>query len=173
MSAVPAAVLAVALAAEALAREVGYREPDTLFIAGLLHEIGKLVLGNYLESYYEAVLREVSDSRMDFLEIEDEHLGTNHAKVGSMLASHWGLPEVLVECIGAHHDPRLATEYHAEAAIVHLADHLALMLGIGWGIDGLKYTFHSAAVEGLRIPEDVIYDIMLDLPERMKLAEIV
>lgn len=100
---------------------------ETLFIAGLLHDIGQLVLYNRLpKQAHEAFLYALGGrGEMDPQAAEREVIGYDHAQIGGGVASLWHLPSVLRECIAFHHDPLNAQDFAQEAALVHIANSVA------------------------------------------------
>lgn len=118
-----------ALAARHLAKEARRCDPDTLFTAGLLHDIGELIIFNRLPEQAKTALMMVLDSQDELAvhEAEQEVIGFDHADVGGELARQWQLPSVLVECIAYHHNVAAASQHPREASLVHIANILALM----------------------------------------------
>jgi len=118
-----------ALIARYLARKARRCDPDTLFTAGLLHDIGELVIFNRRPAEAKQALLMVLDSGDDVPVhlAEQQVMGFDHAAVGGELARQWNLPPVLTECITFHHDLAHAEHHARETALVHLANALALM----------------------------------------------
>ena len=139
--------VAVAVAAQLLARRRGLAQPGLLFTAGLLHDTGKIVLNEYVQREYAEIVRRVTQERLSFCEVEQEVLGCTHAEVGARLAEAWSLPDVLVDCIRYHHDPDTRPTADSRVDVVHLADAVCILFGLGTGDDGLCYR-PSAAVLG-------------------------
>lgn len=104
-------------------------QADVLFIAGLLHDIGTLVIFNKLpDAAREALLYSIEGPEgTEIYQAEREIIHFDHAQVGAELARHWQLPEVLQECIAFHHEPEQAKNYPVETAIVHIANSLAVL----------------------------------------------
>lgn len=126
--------LGVAMTSHILASRAHMRNPEELFVAGLMHDIGKVVLyvkwpdtGSKLTQAAQA-LRE-KDPTM--LQVEEAVLSLSHADVGGCLAQAWHLPTTLREPIQYHHHPTLAREATQQTAIVHVADVLVKALGCG------------------------------------------
>lgn len=118
-----------ALAARQLAREARRCDPDTLFTAGLLHDIGELIIFNRLPAQAKQALLLVLDSQdeLPVYEAERQAMGFDHTDVGSELARQWHLPPVLIECIAHHHNLAAAKLHPRETALVHIANIIALM----------------------------------------------
>lgn len=99
---------------------------DHAFTAGVLHDIGKLVLATHMtESFAECFHRSLLEDRPLF-EIEREVLGATHAEIGGYLLGLWGLPDPVVEAVAFHHEPSLVShdEFDVVSA-VHVANYLA------------------------------------------------
>jgi putative nucleotidyltransferase with HDIG domain len=124
--------LLCALAARHLAKEARRCDPDALFTAGLLHDIGELVIFNRLPEQARQALELVLDSQDEIQVHEAEYqvLGFDHAEVGGELAREWKLPPLLEECIAHHHAITAAKRYPRETALVHIANIIALMAEI-------------------------------------------
>jgi putative nucleotidyltransferase with HDIG domain len=117
-----------ALLAHELAKISKIVNADTMFTAGLLHDIGHLVMFNRVpeESAASILLTIQGELSMEPYQAEKQVLGFDHAEVGAALARQWGLPEILVSCIGFHHDLHSATEEHiAAVAHIHIANVIA------------------------------------------------
>ncbi|MFA6921220.1 MAG: HDOD domain-containing protein [Gallionella sp.] len=118
-----------ALVARILAKQARGCDPSTVFTAGLLHDIGELIIFNRLPEQARASLLLVLDQvdNLPVYQAERQVLGFDHAEVGGELARQWGLPPLLIECIACHHDIAKAQHYPRETALVHLADLIAQM----------------------------------------------
>lgn len=114
---------AVALAAKSLAQRSGASE-GLAFVAGLLHDIGRLVLVSSFPQHTRAVIRAAACSAQEtgWLCAEQRTLGTDHAAIGQLLAEHWRFPRVLSEAIGTHHTPDVSAG--GLAPLIHVADLL-------------------------------------------------
>ena len=124
--------LLCALAARLLAREARRCDPEALFTAGLLHDIGELVLFNRLPEQSKDALLLVLDSleEMSIADAERQIAGIDHAEVGGELARQWQLPPLLEECIAYHHDISKAKRHPRETALIHIANIVAQMAEI-------------------------------------------
>jgi HD-like signal output (HDOD) protein/CheY-like chemotaxis protein len=103
---------------------------DEAFIAGMLHDIGKLVLAANFTENFNRVLQLTLDEKLEYVAAEEQIFGANHADVGGYLLGLWGLPVPVVEAIALHHRPGKAmqksfsplTAVHAANGIVHERD---------------------------------------------------
>lgn len=118
-----------ALAARALAKQARKCDPDAVFTAALLHDIGELVIFNRMPQQAKESLLLVLDSgdELPVYQAERQIMGFDHSQVGGELARQWKLPPMLEECIEFHHDISVAQRFPREAALVHIANILALM----------------------------------------------
>lgn len=158
---------ATAMASRLLARQSKYAAGDVAYTAGLLHDIGKVILNHYLEAAYQPVVDEVMNNGASFYDAESRILGFNHAEVGAKVAAKWNLPTHLVEAIANHHTPGKANVDPKLTAIVHLADSLTMMMGIGLGIDGLLYPMEEDAIKLLGLSSEVLEDTISRLTDVM------
>ncbi|MDX9768312.1 MAG: HDOD domain-containing protein [Ectothiorhodospiraceae bacterium] len=118
-----------AVAARLMAEKVLPARSESIFVAGLLHDIGRLVIFKRLpEKAHEAYLLGLAQGGgMEPQAAERAVMGFDHAQVGGALAQEWCLPQSLQECIRCHHEPRAADAFQVEAAIVHIANTVAHM----------------------------------------------
>jgi len=144
--------IASALAAELVAQEISYPQVETAYTAGLLQDVGKIVLAEFVENAAEAIQALLADG-MAWQEAEGRALGMTHPEVGARLLSRWGFPEAIVEAVRTHHRPSEAAVDPTLAAISHLADALKMTLGVGLGADGLAYELDESALGALGLAE--------------------
>lgn len=147
-----------------LAQRHGYREPDNVFTAALLRDLGKIVLERYV-GQSRAALDQASRSNTrptGYDELEKAILGLSHMEVGMRLAEKWNLPRVLQLSVGYHHHP---SELPADASMterqvvtyVHLADCFTMMMGVGIGGDGLQYPLDVPALRWIGVDVNAGY----------------
>jgi HD-like signal output (HDOD) protein len=147
----------------------GTREinPDVAFTSGILHDIGKAVISEYLRDMTGLLLAEVQEQKAaDFLEAERQALGFDHAMLGEAVALHWQLPEPYPQVVRFHHAPMLAPEaWRHEVFCAHLGDLIAMMGGTGTGADTLLYRLDEHFEEFFRFPESWLEGILLTVSE--------
>ena len=132
--------------AQVLARHGGL-DQEQAFTAGLLHDIGKLILAAYFEDDFSRVLDWRDEHDCLIREAEESVLGFDHTEIGARVARHWKLPKLLVDAIHFHH--ALPGKVTPLAVLVHVADILCRGLDIGHGGDDLIPILHSNALPRL------------------------
>jgi putative nucleotidyltransferase with HDIG domain len=117
--------LATAVVAEWLAQALRYPNAEEAYICGLLHDIGKLFLDQFVLNDYPRIVEYVQHYRMQLWQVEEKLIGIDHAGVGGLIAERWNFPVVLVDAIRFHHVPSFARINRALPAIVNVANSLA------------------------------------------------
>lgn len=127
--------IGVAIAARTIGEFISYDEPEELFVGGLLHDIGKVIMHQFMEEDFEKLIKNVIKTKSLMYKKEKRILGYNHPEVGMMLAKKWKLADKISDMIAYHHRPFLSKNYKREAAIINLADCIARALEIGYAGD--------------------------------------
>lgn len=142
-----------AIASRFIAKQIKYPNPEEAYIAGLLRDIGKTILNQHMEKEYAEVLSKIEIDNVSFLDAEREVLGFNHAEIGEKVAEKWNLPKALVDAIGHHHTPEQSNVNPLLVSIVHIADAITMMMGVGLGVDGLAYNLSPMAIDIIGLDE--------------------
>lgn len=159
--------LGVAVGAKMIAKRKG-GSPDEAYHAGLLCDVGKLVIDRLLRA---SGIPAGDLRRYNFIDIERVQFGVDHATLGGEMANRWRLPESLRAAIAYHHAPQAAGEHLKIAATVHIADSVMMMLGVGVGCDGLQYTLDDRSISLLGVTERDISDVYEEVLRQIQLAE--
>jgi putative nucleotidyltransferase with HDIG domain len=120
----------VADAASVVAAQVEGADRDVAFTAGLLHDLGKVVLAGFFPEDADQVRELMDREGLSYRQAEKAH-DAEHAKIGSALCEYWDLPPRLAEAVGMHHDLHSGLVYFQDAALVHLADFLSREAQVG------------------------------------------
>lgn len=126
--------LGCAFMAKGIARILHYRISGEIFVAGLLHDIGRIVLNQYFPHKFSELVTHIVDRGVSQSEAEVGTLGMTHGALGHLLADHWNLPLSISEAIHHHHDPAQSTHNPVMTAIIHVADFLCIEKGLHSGI---------------------------------------
>lgn len=155
--------VAVAVGAETLAASLQRNAPPQTFTAGLLHDIGKIVLGTFLEVDAAPILALAREKGIPFDAAEREILGIDHAEAGAALLAAWSIPSTIVEVVQWHHAPEGVAGDKTVVDLVHMADLLVTQCGVGMGIDGLSYRPNPQTLERLQLDHRAAEKVALSL----------
>jgi putative nucleotidyltransferase with HDIG domain len=140
--------IAVSVASEGLVRALGIAPEEEIFTAALLHDVGKLVLGAFVQENAGALSVDPA-SEAEFQEEEKRVLGLDHAEVGARILESWSFPDRIIDAVRYHHRPDDMDPADTMIDLVHVANVLCRMIGVGIGRDGLQYAPAPGATERL------------------------
>lgn len=163
--------VAVALASSAVAQHVKLPNAGLVFTAGLLHDIGKVVMNEYVAEQFAEIVRVVNTEKTDFLTAERQVLGCTHEEIGGLVAEQWKLPEPIVCCIRYHHNPGALDTPDSLVDNVYLANCVCLLLGVGLGDDGLCYRADPAVMERMGLREQDLEQVGAQTLAELKRVE--
>ncbi len=152
--------LGCAVAAGAIAKVTGRGNPEEVTAAGLLHDLGKVVLYKQLPDAFVHIVDAAERTGRSFLDVEREELGTDHGEIASWLVEKWRFPTCLAEPITWHHAPARACVARDETAIVHVANALVRALGDGSGGDRRLAPIDATAWARLALSADALDAIL-------------
>ena len=165
---------AVAATSRYLSTKLKMGDPEEAYIGGLMHDIGKIVLNDYVRFGYSIILRLVEEDHLSFCEAERQVLGFDHAQVGGLVMEQWNLPDSYSYMTAYHHMPEALPEEGHECIkvldVVHVCNMICLMLGIGIGADGIQYRISPESLDRLGIG-DQTEDIMAELVDVISAME--
>ena len=116
--------LATAMACEWLAKALSYPDPEEAYVSGLLHDIGKLLLDQFVLTDYTRMVDFIQQYNIPLWQVEEKLIGVDHAKVGGLIAERWGFPPILIDAIRFHHYPSFARGLPKLPAIVNLGNSI-------------------------------------------------
>lgn len=145
-------LIAVAVGGEELARTLDIKPPIHTFTTGLLHDVGKVVMGTFAAIDAGPIFEHAVNEGISFEKAEADLLGIDHAEVGALLLEDWQLPEEITQAVRWHHEPEQFTGDDTRVVdLVHVAVNLSMQCGIGVGRDGLHYHASPVVIERLRL----------------------
>ena len=168
--------LCTAIGAREIARLSKTINPASAYTAGLLHDIGKPVIDQWLAGSTAKMIEQAHENNEDFHALERKKIQTDHAETGGLLLAKWGLPENLRQAVAFHHCPSKAPEKDRPLTFsVHLGDILSMMAGIGTSADSLLYSMDSGYTAYLNIKpeqtEQIVFDIVQEYQKILKALE--
>jgi len=140
--------------------------PDVAFTAGILHDIGKVVLAQYFKKVFRQVAAEVEKNPNEpFAEVERRIMGYDHAELGGKLLTIWKFPPDLCEAVSFQYTPEKAKISPELASLVHISNQIALAAGVGVDTGGLAEPLSKFALTTLRLTDADIEMLYAGLPE--------
>lgn len=145
--------------------------PEEMYVCGLLHDVGKVVLLQGLGPRYLELARIAVEKDHSLYQIERHALGFSHTDVGAMVAHRWGLPDQIAKAIQFHHGPRDEVSRNVVVSIVAHANLVAHRIRMG-GAELARAVFDEATMQQLGLSPDGLADVLdfADLNQHVKAA---
>ena len=105
------------------------------FVAALIHDIGKFILDQFFGEKFKHILEFAEESKRDLLDVEHEVLGCTHTDIGAWLLKRWNFPDSIYSAVLYHHTPEKAEGFEHLTSVIHVADMLCELWGIGFDTD--------------------------------------
>jgi len=151
-----------------IAKVIKYPKVEEAFLAGLLHDIGKVVLNLKIPDKTREIVQEVyNNPGVSFMQAEQEMFGFNHAQVGKLIARKWNFAETIEETIGCHHDPRQARILPVLTVIVNFGNLVCHKLEVGPTRNPDLDLFEFESTRLLRFNEESLGKLMAEVGELM------
>jgi len=160
--------LACARTCGIIARYLDLEDPEEICVTGLLHDLGKVVVGEHMQQVFQEVLARVEERNMLFYEAEEDVMEVTHANIGGWLLEKWQLPGQLVEPIMYHHNFHASRRHSERTAVVHLADILVRAEGFGSGGDRRIPVLVPEALDTLKLKPAHLREIMDEMVNQMR-----
>jgi HD-like signal output (HDOD) protein len=159
--------IACGLIARELASYKSNLDSEKFFIAGMLHDIGQIVLCSKLPLLTMKFLLDLQSQSEQIDCLEKEELGFDHADLGAALLKKWNLSDFHVEMVAFHHKPQLSPNFQYEASILYFADVLASTMQLGSsGEKPVSQNFVEEAWENLEISDQIsLFDLKQKVAE--------
>jgi putative nucleotidyltransferase with HDIG domain len=159
--------LGAGVAANLIARKLGLPECEEIATAGLLHDIGKVIISLKCSDAERQIRRVIRDRQVYMREAEREVIDTDHAEVGGWLAKSWFLPDKLSEPIAFHHDVTQSENHRIKSSVVHIADVLIKASGFGDSGDCYVPQIQKVAWDTLKLSEQFLAEIVEELEDKL------
>lgn len=138
---------------------------DLAFTAGLLHDIGKVILAQFFPYHILDIRNDLKHMNSTFTELERKYFGYDHQEVGVQVLTAWNFPEELVEVVGCHHNPDKAEKFPVLASTVHIANTIAIISGIGIDIGGINHELSPFALQQTGVSDSDLEVYYMEIPD--------
>jgi len=155
-----------ATASQLLAEHSLYNDREVAFVGGLLHDVGKIVLGSYVAERLPIIQAYCLKYGSSFVEAERADMGFDHAEVGGRIAAQWNLPSPLVNAITYHHNPIQNGSINPFIALIYLGNRLCFSTP-SEVLDSLADEGNAQCMEALRLTPQHISNVLQQLGEQM------
>ena len=143
------------------------KHPDLVkeaHMAGLIHDVGRIILDSYIVEQKEEIESFMEKEEKTFLDAESQFFGFNHAEIASAVCEKWKFPGSINTAIKFHHQPG-NSDGNTLSYILHVADYIAILSGIGYDSDDVLYEIEEGAMDFLGITHEDLSDIVLQVTE--------
>ncbi|MFH1057419.1 MAG: HDOD domain-containing protein [Pseudomonadota bacterium] len=156
--------MATALLAQHLGELLKFEDQATLFTAALMHDVGKLVLSEYVAQDFARIEALVAEGQ-SFAQAEQTVLGVDHALLGGAVVRKWNFPDEIAAAIAFHHNPERSQQHRKLCHLVCLANLMCVTLGVGAGAEGLASTFSAELLREVGLKPRQLDVLLLDLKD--------
>lgn len=162
--------LGCATVARIICQRIGFKDPEEVAIAALLHDIGKVIFSLKFPREYRQVLETVEEKDWFIIEGEKDYFEVSHPDIGGLIAKKWHFPPALIEVIEYHHKPHLSRQVPLPSAIVHLSDIIIRARGFGFAGDQHVPAVNPKAWELLKLSGEDFKSILQELEDSLEVV---
>ncbi len=156
--------LAVAFGSKIIANSKNPALVEEAQMAGLIHDVGKIILDSHIVEKKEEIESYMEKEEKTFLEAESHYFGFNHADIASEVCKKWNFPESINFAIKYHHQPA-NSDGNELSYILHMADYIAILSGIGYDSDDILYELEEGTMDYLSMKKEDVSEIVLQVTE--------
>lgn len=158
--------LGCAILSRSLAKIKNIANTERLFLGGLVHDIGRMIVYGYLAEHAREALERARNDSMHLMSAEVEVMGFTHQSIGSLLLKKWRLPLTLESIVRYHHEP-MKSKQPMDSAIVHMADLITNALEVGSSGERLVPEIDTQAWETLGVPISILGPTITELDDQI------
>lgn len=159
--------LGVGAASNLIARKLGLPECEEIATAGLLHDIGKVIISLKCSDAAQDILKLSRERNIFTLEAESEIIGTDHSAIGGWLAKSWFIPDKLSEPISCHHDVAASKSHSIKTSAVHIADVIIKASGFGNSGDNFVPRIQKIAWDTLGLNQQLLTELVDEIEDKL------
>lgn len=159
--------LGVGVASNLIARKLGLPECEEVATAGLLHDIGKVIISLKCNEAAQDILKLARERNLFTTEAEVEIIGTDHAMIGGWLAKSWFIPDKLSEPISCHHNVAASKSHRIKTSVVHIADVIIKASGFGNSGDSFVPPMQKIAWDTLNLNQQLLTELIDEVEDKL------
>ncbi len=165
--------IAVAILSKKIAMQKSMKSvADIAFTGGIIHDVGKTVLALFVQNTFKDIMALTQAKQLPFSAAEKEIMGYDHQEIGERILAKWKFPDVLKSIVRYHHQPdKCPREHMPITSIVHIANTVCLMAGIGIGSDGLFHELNDQALKTVGMGNKELETLYSDIPRALNEAK--
>jgi putative nucleotidyltransferase with HDIG domain len=148
-------------------RPISEKQIHHIYLAGLLHDIGKVALDQFMNKAFPLFYRRTQELNENLIKVESEVFGIAHTEAGSVLAKQWSLPDRLKDVIMNHHNPEQASVDLDLAHLVYLADLLMSRFLVGQELERLNTDLLKSRLKRVGLKPEQFQLVIESIPEQL------